>query len=365
MVTKSGVVEGWGDPNQKVAGPLGHAPLRRPDSVRRTMALEATWPEGETGLGRIDGRARDIYTASFAAGAMPSAPTVLDQAEIHTVIGRNRDIVNLESDPAPTGIDELIGCRGGGHLRIAIQDHLPDERALGTPLYLLLDDLAGTTLVAPFAWSRWNPDWMNANNSDEKGDAAVPVRVTKPTEQEMADRRARMENICVGFAAGSSAFSEHQSAHRVHPVVSLVNPLDPDGWHSLPELPPKSFRRARRIDVWLDADDSDLIRVDAMFQDSAGDPDVWRVAIHEYGYTATASRSTGLLTAIDADPRVLPFLECPSAKENLQWLVGTPIAELRQTVLDKLRSTNGCTHLNDACRALAEVPVLAAHLTES
>ena len=32
---------------------------------------------------------------------------------------------------------------------------LPDEVAAGTPLYLLLDDLAGSTLISGFAFLRW------------------------------------------------------------------------------------------------------------------------------------------------------------------------------------------------------------------
>lgn len=362
----SGATDGWGDPNQNVAGPLGHSPIRRPNSVRRTMALEATWPDGESGLAHIDGRARDIFTPDFSAGAPLPAPAVIAEANIHTVIGRNRDIAEITSFPSPAAINELVGCRGGGHLRVAITDHLPEERALGTPLYLLLDDLAGTTLVAPFAWSRWNPDWMKSAGTPDDNKKTVNVTVSKMTNEDRAARVARMENICIGFASGSSALTSDQgSSHRVQPVVSLVNPEDPVGWHELTELPPQSFRRARRIDMWIDPENSDTIVIDAMFQDSAGDPKVGRVAIHEYAYFATASRSSGLLTSIGADPRILPFLECPSAPKNLQWLVGTPIANMRQTVLDKLASTNGCTHLNDAMRALAEVPILATHLPNS
>ena len=246
----SGVFEGWGDPNQKVAGPLGHSPLRRPNSVRRTMALEATWPDGETGLAHIDGRARDVFTPDFADDSPLPAPLVLAEANIHTVIGRHRDIAEITSSPTPEAIKELIGCRGGGHLRVAISDRLPEERALGTPLYLLLDDLAGTTLVAPFAWSRWNPEWMKSAGTPDENRESVTVSVGRMSDEEMAARRARMENICIGFATGSSSLTEDRgSSHRVQPVVSLVNPEDPDGWHKLPDLPPQSFRRARRIDV--------------------------------------------------------------------------------------------------------------------
>jgi hypothetical protein len=38
------------------------------------------------------------------------------------------------------------------------------------------------------------------------------------------------------------------------------------------------------------------------------------------------------------------------------------LADLRQLVLERLRGTAGCTHLNDALRALAEVPHLVALL---
>jgi hypothetical protein len=36
---------------------------------------------------------------------------------------------------------------------------------------------------------------------------------------------------------------------------------------------------------------------------------------------------------------------------------------LRERVLDELKGTAGCTHLNDMLRALAEVPVLVGALT--
>ena len=42
--------------------------------------------------------------------------------------------------------------------------------------------------------------------------------------------------------------------------------------------------------------------------------------------------------------------------------VASPLPELREKVLVELRGTAGCTHLNDALRALAEVPVLVHRL---
>jgi hypothetical protein len=68
--------------------------------------------------------------------------------------------------------------------------------------------------------------------------------------------------------------------------------------------------------------------------------------------------------SVEAEPRVLPFVECTSAPANLQRLIGAPLPELRDRVLAELRGTAGCTHLNDALRALAEVPALIDHLPE-
>jgi hypothetical protein len=123
------------------------------------------------------------------------------------------------------------------------------------------------------------------------------------------------------------------------------------------------MRRARRIDVWADADgDRPVLQVDSMFQDSSTVPGGGRVAVHEYRLEATIDPVAGVLLSATADPRVLPYLECPTAAGNVDVLVGTPVREFRAVVLERLKGVAGCTHLNDALRALAEVPVLAGPL---
>jgi hypothetical protein len=119
------------------------------------------------------------------------------------------------------------------------------------------------------------------------------------------------------------------------------------------------MRRARWIDVWREGD---VIRIDAGFQDSATTPAGGRVAIHEYGLQATADAGSRALLTVSADPRVLPFRECPAAVNNLPKILGAPLAALREEVLKQFPRTAGCTHLNDALRALAEVPALLARL---
>jgi hypothetical protein len=179
-----------------------------------------------------------------------------------------------------------------------------------------------------------------------------------------------MQGICSGFRPGSSALLADGTMsgipHNVVPVPPLAAGGDPMGWHRLAPPPPVAMRRARRIDVWLDGagsgDGGSGLIVDAMFRDSTWEPDGTEIGVHEYELHATADRTDGRLTSVEAVPRILPFAECPAAAPNVARLVGAPLRRLRTEVLETLRTTDCCTHLNDALRALAEVPVLAGSL---
>lgn len=84
------------------------------------------------------------------------------------------------------------------------------------------------------------------------------------------------------------------------------------------------------------------------------DPLAWHAGLH-----ATVDPHSLRLTGL----RVLPFGTCPAAARNVDLLLGEPMRGLRHRVLELVVGTDGCTHLNDALRALAEVPVLVAELT--
>ncbi|MGD9701002.1 MAG: DUF2889 domain-containing protein [Acidimicrobiia bacterium] len=298
-----------------------------------------TWPGGWGTQLRLDGRARDAVTDTPG-----DSPAVVGTAAVSAGIGGNRTIEDIVADPEPDRLQGLVGCRGGGYLRAALAELVPEELAGGAPLYLLLDDISGASLIAGFAWSQWSDQWMQS-------DAERPPRPS-------------MEGVCIGFHPGSSALVEQESgglSHRVQIVPPLVHPGDAHGWHELADLPPVSMRRARRIDVWRDPV-TGTIMIDSGFQDSAGHPDHGRVAVHEYVLRATADPDNLALTSVEPDARVLPFLTCPAAVNTASAVLGTPLAELRSVVLQRLARTAGCTHLNDALRALAEVPALLAQL---
>jgi hypothetical protein len=210
---------------------------------------------------------------------------------------------------------------------------------------LLVDEIAGTTLISGFAYFRW-------------ADRESGIR-------DRLDSRPKsdMRGICSGFRDGSSALFPDGSLRGVSsntPVApSLADPSDPFGWHLLDDAPEVAMCRARRIDVW---EDGERLEFDTMFRDTCSVPEGPPVVLHEYQILGSADRATGTLLHLEAIPRVLPYPECPLAAPNAPRMVGTELQALRSEVLAQLRSVDCCTHLNDGLRSLAEVPVLAASL---
>jgi hypothetical protein len=288
---------------------------------------------------RMVGRARDIVTPRSGA-----APITCAEDEFEASLRPDRIIAAIEAHPTRPALSGLVGERGGGGLRKILEKVAPEERRNATPLYLILDDISGASLVAGWAWSQWDPNWL------ENARAAMQV-----FDLEKAFRSR--EGVCIGFAPGSSAFNPSTDRSGT-PAPDLRHPEDPEGWHAFTVQDSVGLRRARRIDVWL----NEVIVIDSAFQDSASTPQGGRAVVHEYLLRVTADPGSLRVLSIDAEPRVLPHMECPSATTNLGRLLDSPLPQLREKVLAELRGTAGCTHLNDALRALAEVPSLVDHL---
>jgi hypothetical protein len=316
-----------------VSGPSNPTPDRRVNSIRRTATLDFDYPNGIGTTGRVRARARDLITLEG------STKTLADDV-LRATIGEGRVYESLFTFPDRPALQAMVGERGPGSSRRAMSALVPEERDGGTPLYLLLDDLPGIALVS--------------------GQLAIEWLTQEQRVLSMGSRKFGVQvGMCAGYQEGSNAIEAAQQGrmtHQVRPVGPLVREDDPLGWHAhQPDTDEPAMRRARRIDVWVD----EVIRVDAFFQDSCTTPGGVRVAVHEYTLAATADRRSGELLTLEADPRVLPFDACPQAAGNVDRMIGIPLREFRQSVLDRLPGALGCTHLNDALRALAEVPILA------
>lgn len=328
----------------ELRGPAPASPPRRPGSVRRTSSIDMSWPEGRAAGLALVGRARDLYTPPHGYG-----PVVLAADEIRARVDGNRAIQRIETTPPRAQADLLVGARAGGHLRRALAETMPDELAAATPLYLLLDDLSGATLVSQFAYSQWPSLW--------------PPGATDPRGVASAGRS--VAGVCIGFQPGSSALGPDGRSlfiHDIRPVGRLNDAADPYGWHEFVETNEVASRRARRIDVFVTGN---VIEFDSMFQDSMTVETGGRIAVHEYGVSGSVDVTAGTLCTITAEPRVLPYRECPLAANELDRIIGLPLADFRMAIPSVLRGTLGCTHLNDVLRALSDVPTLARKATES
>lgn len=302
-------------------------PPRPRGSVRRTTSLDVSWPDGRDGLVRFEGIGRDAATdkdGELIVLEHVSATVDVDPAD--------RSVVAVDA-PDVAGASAVVGARVGREVRQAMLDHMPTDVQRGAPVVQLLDDLTGAWIVAAYALFLWG-----------EGDTGVLLGSTE---------RRQMAGVCLGFAPGSSAFAPDGGVNDRHMSASvddLVDPEDPDGWHLLPSRTEMSLRRARRFDLTVT---DDGIVIDSMFQDSSTQPAGNRAGVHQYGVTASIAHEDLVLQGLEADPRILPYGECPMAMAGLAGFVGTPLIDLRDVVTKRLPGVHGCTHLNDAVRALS------------
>jgi hypothetical protein len=338
-------------PSAPIENPSSSSPARVPGSIRRTSNLDVWSDPDDRRTMWLRCRARDLLTA--ASGT----PRIVGAARLDVRTGANRVVEEITSDPARDGLDHLVGQRGGGGFRKQIDAAVPGDRERGSLLFYLLDDVPAAALIGGYVWSRFDP------SGRERSQMPTPPRQSNAA----APQASAMENICAGWETGGTAMRLMTTGRppigATPAAPDLVPQDDPLAWHDLDDLPPSSMRRRRRVDVA--AADGGPVVVDAMFRDSCQTPDGVEVAVHEYTMYATVDPETRVLTTITAEPRVLPFVECPSAADNVSRLIGLPLADFRTTVLETLSGLDCCTHLNDALRALAEVPVLLATLRDS
>lgn len=319
---------------------------RRPGSVRRTSTIDMVWPDGLGTDLQLLGRSRDLLTP------LHGDPRTLGEGAMRIGVGDGRRVVSVEVTPEREGAAGLVGAVGGAQLRSAIGRALPGEREAASPLYLLLDDVAGTSLIAGFAWSRARPELREAMRKK---------RPMSPPGESFGVRKGRI--ICSGLRPDGWADTHWKNGlfpeNAMVPAGDIRTPDDPLGWHVFPPASEVGMRRHRRIDAWCDGD---VVNVDAFFRDACWEPDGSQNVLHEYTVEATIDRQDWTLRSVDATPRVLPYPECKWAAPNANALVGLPVCDFRTSVQHELTELKACTHLNDMLRCLAEVPALVGAL---
>jgi hypothetical protein len=250
-------------------------------------------------------------------------------ASCHAAVAPDRTLSALDVDPPLPGADALVGHLVGRGFRAAV-----DELAVpGTLSSVLLCELPVAALLSGYG-SLYTGQIPSPLSDDFI--AGVPV------------------DICAGWAAPGSMMQRVRADREVPTPDGPPAPgaID-EGWHPMAALVPGTMRRQRLIersgdDIW------------AMFRDTYARLDGRVIVLHEYTLEAelTSGESGSRVRSCVATPRVLPWLECPSAAASAARVEGRAVAELRSLVKEELVGTSTCTHLNDLLASLAQVDSL-------
>jgi hypothetical protein len=311
--------------------PLPDVPARPPGSVRRTMHVDVG-PRGHWSSPlAMEGAARDLRTGAD--------DDVSVQAEVQVTAGFDiaRHLESLVTTPSAPWTDALIGARAGGGFRRHLDEVVPPEAA-GSLLRQVLDDMPAAALISGYGLMRL------ARREGHHPGNLMPAGALE-----------RMTDLCSGWRTGGTAVLSTAAGNGV-PMQDCPPAPGPTGadraaWHDISELARDWMRRRRCIDVTLGADGTFAIW--AMFRDTVGEGAGDEVVLHEYAVRVAGS--DGVVGSIVAEPRVLPFPECPAAADAVGALVGAEVRTLASTVPTTLTSIASCTHLNDLLRALGGV----------
>jgi hypothetical protein len=309
--------------------PVQGWPLLRPGTLRRTSTID-THPDGPSGA-NVDLRARDVIVDGSGA---------VDVVDDVVVRARLTDRAIDEIDGADERLSRLTGSRVGPGFRSIVGTVLGRDVERSTLLALLLDDWAGASLVSGYSTQH--------------------AAITFGTEQKLPDGVAdRMAGICAGFALDASLVGyarRHDMIPCVHGPLAPLLTDDSDAMHAVEPLRAHGMRRMRRMDV--NPHDDASVTFDAHFRDTHVDEAGVETIVHEYTVVGAVDLVAETVTSVAAEPRVLPWQECPAAIGSASRIRGMRLSDLRSRVRTEFVGESTCTHLNDTLRALGDLGAL-------
>lgn len=320
---------------------MGPPPPRRPFSLRRTASQQSHFPDGLVGHYEMILRARDLFT-----GAGADDTTVAGSDWITACNRMDTVVTRFSASRREVELAALTGLRAGGPLRKAVMEAMPEEPENSTLLYRMIDDMAGGAFLSGASWQTWL----------EGGMTAFARSLDMPSVMDF-----KMEGMCVSYSPGSPALlpdgrQNEEFAFRSIGKIAVDPDGDPLAWHELRQFDTPNQARIRYMDVWREGG---KVHVMFGFQDSAAFPGTdLRRLFHEYRGIAVVDPDSFVLESIAMDFGSLPYTTCQAALASPQHLVGRRLGEFRNTVIDVLKGTAGCTHLNDSLRTLQDVPAM-------
>jgi Protein of unknown function (DUF2889) len=339
----------------EAAGP--HDPLltttaRHPGSIRRTSNIDTARPDGFAGNAVVDGRARDLRTS------LDGRPEVLEEASVQITLSPTQKILSIRTSPEFPALDALVGAQAGLGFRSGLNAIVAAGAACqdGSPLYLLLDDLPGATLVSGYA--------LHSSGALDR-----PVTSGPASPRPVLDFSSRGD-LCAGWANDATMMVHIRQTGSIPVPLGPVAPVlesadDPLSWHAMVALAPHTVRRRRRLDLIPPTGPAEAHRIDLHFRDSHVDGEGRETIMHEYTVTGSVNGRAGRIVDVTAVAQVLPWLECPGAVASAQRIAGMELSLLRPVVRKEFVGRSTCTHLNDSLRSLADLATLYRELEPS
>jgi len=290
---------------------------------------------------QIDGAARDVRGRSGPGRELETLAT----GSVSARFDRKRVLDHLETSPVSPWANAMVGERAGGGFRRKLAEIAPGSGA--TLVRQLMEDLPAAALISGYASLR-----LARRLAVNPGDLTPPGVL------------GRMTDMCSGWRAGGVAVESIAAGNGVPfqdcPEAPDLAADDPDSWHEIPTLAADCMRRRRLVDVVFGDDGSAALW--AMFRDTVGEADGTELVLHEYALTGRLEKSDAgmVLVSVEADPKVLPFTECPAAASEVRALAGTLLGDLPAVVPVALFGVASCTHLNDLLRNVGGMAGLLA-----
>lgn len=327
--------------------PVTSTPSRQVGWIRRTSSIDTHRPDGLTGgHATIDARARDLFTGPDGAAMVIESVGLLAVVQQPSLV-----LMSIDAGPASHELEALIGARVAGGFRARVTEASTGENGPQSLRYLLLDDLPGAMLVSGFAL--------------QHAATLLDPNATIDRAREHPELILAQADICAGWGRDAVMLTAfRQTSVLMTPLGPTAPRLEVDedrsAWHQMAPLRPHDMRRRRRLDLGPATLD-DTSPFDAHFRDSHVDAEGHETVVHEYRVTGRVDVEARCITEIEAEARVLPWLECPAALGSASRVVGWPLTDLRRRVRTDLTGLSTCTHLNDTLRTLADLDALIEH----
>ncbi len=190
-------------------------------------------------------------------------------------------IASVAFRPDRDGAAALVGSHSSRRFRSSLDAALPEERAAGSPLYFMLDDVAIVSRIGGIAWSQHRPPVLPQRRRGLGGAQCRPgAHPPRPRP-------------VLGAPAGRLQRDQLRGEDRL--AAPLPARRRPDQSKAIPGRGTSSIRRPRCASAAAGGSTSgarpDSIELDAHYRDSVWGDQHTELSLHEYSLKPPSTRS--------------------------------------------------------------------------